>query len=279
MGLTKERIRDLKFLGLASYYKKFIQGFSSTAVPLTSLTKKNVKFMWSPDCQKSFDTLKKALITAPVLVMPSGQGNFVLYSDTSKLGLGVRRWLELVKDYDCDISYHPRKANVVDDALSRKSRVIAQLVGTETSSARDAEIQSRDRIPSGQSSDEQFQKWRTRDKSKSRKIYAVSDGIVSYRGKIWSIRYQQGCSNLFLSLNGNGRMLHGFRSWFVEVSQRIKRHLGNFSSSYQVGALLADKDTFSMTQYAELYIWEIVRLHGIPVIIISDRGPRFTYPF
>ncbi|XP_073317229.1 uncharacterized protein [Primulina huaijiensis] len=58
-------------------------------VPLTSLTKKNAKFLWSTECQKRFDTLKQALITAPLLVMPSGQGNFVLYTDASKLGLGA----------------------------------------------------------------------------------------------------------------------------------------------------------------------------------------------
>ncbi|XP_073038265.1 uncharacterized protein, partial [Primulina eburnea] len=165
------------FLGLAGYYRKFIQGFSSIAVPMTALTKKNAKFVWGPECQDSFDKLKQALISAPVLSMPSGQGEYVLYTDASKLGLGAvlmqndrviayasrqlkiheknypthdlelaavvfalkiwrhylygekckiftdhkslkyfftqkelnmrqRRWLELVKDYDCEISYH-----------------------------------------------------------------------------------------------------------------------------------------------------------------------------
>ncbi|XP_073025202.1 uncharacterized mitochondrial protein AtMg00860-like [Primulina eburnea] len=77
------------FLGLAGYYRKFIKGFSSIAVPLTSLTKKNAKFVWGSECQDSFDMLKQALISAPVLSMPSEQGEYVLFIDASKIGLGA----------------------------------------------------------------------------------------------------------------------------------------------------------------------------------------------
>ncbi|XP_075521424.1 putative mitochondrial protein AtMg00860 [Primulina tabacum] len=76
------------FVGLAGYYKKFIKEFSSVVVPLTTLTKKNAKFVWGPECQSSFDQLKQALNRVPVLDMLSEQGEFVLYTDASKLGLG-----------------------------------------------------------------------------------------------------------------------------------------------------------------------------------------------
>ncbi|XP_073133890.1 uncharacterized protein [Henckelia pumila] len=79
----------LSFLGLAGYYRKFIKGFSSIAVPLTALTKKIAKFIWKPECQESFDVLKEALTTAPVLAMSSREGDFVVYTDASKLGLGT----------------------------------------------------------------------------------------------------------------------------------------------------------------------------------------------
>ncbi|RVW41427.1 Retrovirus-related Pol polyprotein from transposon 17.6 [Vitis vinifera] len=180
------------FLGLAGYYRRFIEGFSKIALPLTKLTQKGVKFEWSDDCECSFQELKNRLVSTPILTIPSGSGGFVVYSDASHQGLGCvlmqdgrvvayasrqlkpyernypthdlelaavvfalkiwrhflfgetceiftdhkslkylfsqkelnmrqRRWIELLKDYDCIIQYHPGKANVVADALSRKS--------------------------------------------------------------------------------------------------------------------------------------------------------------
>jgi hypothetical protein len=55
---------------------------------LTALTKKNTHFVWTEECEHSFQTLKKPLATAPVLALPMESGNFVVYSDTSKKGLG-----------------------------------------------------------------------------------------------------------------------------------------------------------------------------------------------
>ncbi|CAH9101779.1 unnamed protein product [Cuscuta epithymum] len=180
------------FLGLAGYYRKFVEGFSAIALPLTTLTRKGKNFEWTDRCEKSFQELKNRLTSAPVLALPEGKEGFVIYTDASKMGLGAvlmqnerviayasrqlkeyeanypthdlelaavihalkiwrhylygvqckiftdhkslkyiftqkdlnmrqRRWLELVKDYDCEILYHPGKANKVADALSRKS--------------------------------------------------------------------------------------------------------------------------------------------------------------
>ena len=187
---TIQEIRS--FLGLAGYYRRFVGGFSRIAVPLTTLTRKGEEFIWTTECEKSFQELKEKLVTAPVLTIPLGTEGFVIYSDASHKGLGCvlmqhgkvvayasrqlkdyernypthdlelaavvfalkiwrhylygehceiytdhkslkyfftqkelnmrqRRWLELLKDYDCNINYHPGKANVVADALSRKS--------------------------------------------------------------------------------------------------------------------------------------------------------------
>ena len=58
------------FLGLAGYYRKFVEGFSKIATPLTKLTRKEEKFIWSKACQNSFDVLKQRLTTAPVLTLP-----------------------------------------------------------------------------------------------------------------------------------------------------------------------------------------------------------------
>ena len=71
------------FLVLASYYRRFVEGFSRIAAPLTQLTRKNTKFVWTEECEKSFQELKQRLVTAPVLTIPSNLGGFVIYSDAS----------------------------------------------------------------------------------------------------------------------------------------------------------------------------------------------------
>ncbi|KAJ8773394.1 hypothetical protein K2173_028571 [Erythroxylum novogranatense] len=149
------------FLGLAGYYKRFVEGFSLIVAPLSKLTRKNQKFEWTEECQSSFEELKNRLTTAPILTLPYGDDGYIVYSDASRKGLGCvlmqgekiwrhylygvttrvftdhkslkylltqkelnlrqRRWLELLKDYDLVIDYHSGKANVVADALSRKS--------------------------------------------------------------------------------------------------------------------------------------------------------------
>ncbi|KAA0054800.1 reverse transcriptase [Cucumis melo var. makuwa] len=205
---TVSEIRS--FLGLVGYYRRFVEDFSRIASPLTQLTRKGTPFVWSPACESSFQELKQKLVTAPVLTVPDGSGNFVIYSDASKKGLGCvlmqqgkvvayasrqlkiheqnypthdlelaavvfalkiwrhylygekiqiytdhkslkyfftqkelnmrqRRWLELVKDYDCEILYHPGKANVVADALSRKVAHSAALITKQTPLLRDFE--------------------------------------------------------------------------------------------------------------------------------------------
>ncbi|XP_073153244.1 uncharacterized protein [Henckelia pumila] len=91
------------FLGLFGYYRNFMKVFSSIVVPLNALTKKNAKFDWSPECQESFDGLKKTLMTTPVLSIPSGQGDFVVYTDASKLVLGA-----ILMQWDRVISYASR---------------------------------------------------------------------------------------------------------------------------------------------------------------------------
>ena len=73
---------------MAGYYRKFVQGFSKIALPMTKLLRKENKFVWSEECKESFQELKKRLITAPVLTIPNGEDDFVIYSDTSRKGLG-----------------------------------------------------------------------------------------------------------------------------------------------------------------------------------------------
>lgn len=83
---TPYKIRS--FLGLAGYYRRFIRGFSKIATPMTQLLKKNVKFQWTEECERSFEELKKSLTTAPVLAVPEIDQDYTIYTDASKNGLG-----------------------------------------------------------------------------------------------------------------------------------------------------------------------------------------------
>nr|GEY62151.1 hypothetical protein [Tanacetum cinerariifolium] len=116
------------------------------------LSKKSVKFDWSEKAKAAFQFLKQKLCSTPILSLPKGSENFMVYCDASRKGLGAvlmqkekyvvftdhkslqhildqkelnmrqRRLLEILSDYDCEIRYHPGKADVVADALSQKER-------------------------------------------------------------------------------------------------------------------------------------------------------------
>jgi hypothetical protein len=192
---TPTSVSDIRsFLGLAGYYRRFIEGFLRISKPMAELLEKDKEFKWTSACESSFQELKKRLTTAPVLVMSDMEKPFSIYCDASGQGLGCvlmqdgrvvayasrqlrkhevnypthdlelaavvhplkiwrhylmgkrcelytdhkslkyiftqsnlnlrqRRWLELIKDYDLGINYHPGKANVVADALSHRSHV------------------------------------------------------------------------------------------------------------------------------------------------------------
>jgi hypothetical protein len=85
---THYSYRDSEFLGLAGYYRRFIEGFSKIAKSITSLVEKEREFKWDEKCQDSFDQLKKRLMSPPVLVMPDLQKGFDIYCDACGQGLG-----------------------------------------------------------------------------------------------------------------------------------------------------------------------------------------------
>ncbi|XP_052723874.1 uncharacterized protein LOC128193804 [Vigna angularis] len=189
------------FVGLAGYYRRFIEGFAKIVAPLTQLTRKDQLFAWTDRCEASFQELKVKLTSAPMLVIPDTSKPFEVYCDASHQGLGCvlmqekravayvsrqlrihernypthdlelaavvfalkiwrhflygstfqkelnmrqRRWLEFLKDYDFELLYHPGKANVVADALSRKVVHVSSMMVRERSlveSFRDLRLQ------------------------------------------------------------------------------------------------------------------------------------------
>ncbi|GKE67275.1 putative reverse transcriptase domain-containing protein, partial [Tanacetum coccineum] len=78
-----------QFLGLAGYYRRFIEGFSKITKPLTKLTQKNKNYIWGEEQESAFQLLKQKLYKAPILALPEGNDDFVVYCDASLQGLGA----------------------------------------------------------------------------------------------------------------------------------------------------------------------------------------------
>nr|GFA43013.1 hypothetical protein [Tanacetum cinerariifolium] len=120
---TPTKVRQ--FLGLAGYYRRFIEGFSLISKPLTKLTHKNKKYEWRKEDEEAFQTVKEKLEKIIAYASRQLRVHEENYT-THDLELGVivfaLRWIELLSDYDCEIRYHPRKANVVVDVLSQKEK-------------------------------------------------------------------------------------------------------------------------------------------------------------
>lgn len=86
---TPSNVKEVRsFLGLVRYYRKFVEGFSSIARPMTQLLKKDKKFEWTPKCEESFQELKKRFTTALVLATPDIHKEFFIYCDAARTGLG-----------------------------------------------------------------------------------------------------------------------------------------------------------------------------------------------
>lgn len=87
-----ERLKNVSkvrcFLGLARYYRSFVQGFSTITAPLTKLTRKNVSYVWTYRCENNFQELKKRLTIALILTLSSGSDGYVVFIDASNVVLG-----------------------------------------------------------------------------------------------------------------------------------------------------------------------------------------------
>ncbi|KAA0054634.1 pol protein [Cucumis melo var. makuwa] len=404
---TVSEIRS--FLGLAGYYRRFVEDFSRIASPLTQLTRKGTPFVWSPACESSFQELKQKLVTAPVLTVPDGSGNFVIYSDASKKGLGCvlmqqgkvvayasrqlkiheqnypthdlelaavvfalkiwrhylygekiqiytdhkslkyfftqkelnmrqRRWLELVKDYDCEILYHPGKANVVADALSRKVAHSAALITKQTPLLRDFE---RAEIAVSLNDPYLAEKRYMVETGQGEDFSISSDDGLMFEGRLCvpedsAVKTElltEAHSSPFTMHPGSTKMYQDLRS--VYWWRGMKREVADFVSrclvcqqvkaprqcpagllqplsvpgwkwesvsmdfitglpknlkGYTVIWVVVDrltksahfvpgKSTYTASKWGQLYMTEIVRLHGVPASIISDRDARFTSKF
>nr|GEU33564.1 reverse transcriptase domain-containing protein [Tanacetum cinerariifolium] len=163
-----EKLLEAFIGGLSGYYRRFIEGFSKIANPLTKLSHKHKKYIWEEDQESAFQLLKQKLCEAPILALPKGNDDFVVYCDASLQGLGAvlmqkenviayasrqlkpnkenytthdlelgavkelnmrqRRWLELLAYYDCEIRYHPGKHTSTSRSLLGLQEATSPLV-------------------------------------------------------------------------------------------------------------------------------------------------------
>ncbi|KAA3474098.1 DNA/RNA polymerases superfamily protein [Gossypium australe] len=259
------------FLGLVGYYRQLVKGFSMIATPLTKLLQKDVRFEWSEKCHQSFEQLKVFLVEAPVLVQPEPGKEFIVYNDASLNGLGcklmkegkviayaprqlkpheknypthdleLRRWLELLKDYELVIDYHPSKANVVADALSRKSICALRAMNAQKDLCDDSAVMAELKI---------------KPKFQVKAEHQVSSGLlqlIMIPEWKWERITMDFVSGLPLSLGKKDAI------WVI-VDRLMK-------STYFVPV----RTDYSLDRLAEMYITEILRLYGVSLSILSEN--------
>ncbi|GJR19165.1 reverse transcriptase domain-containing protein [Tanacetum coccineum] len=342
------------FLGLAGYYRHFIANFSKIAKPLTSLTQKNQKYEWGEKEEEAFQTLKNNLCDAPILSLPDGVEDFVVYCDASNQGLGCvlmqrgrviayasrqlniheknytahdlelgavvfalktwrhyLRWIELFSDYECEIHYHPGKANVVADALSRKERVKPRRVRAmamtiqsgvkEMILAAQSEVFKQENVPLV--GDVRMVILNKAHKSK----YSVHPGADKMYHDLRDMYWWPGmkrdiaiyvsrcltCAKVKVEHQRPSGLLQQpeIPEWkwdkiTMDLITKLPRSRSRHDAIWVIvdritksAHFLAIREDFSTKKLARLYIDVIVARHGVPVSIISDQDGRFTSHF
>nr|GEZ29256.1 hypothetical protein [Tanacetum cinerariifolium] len=264
--------------------------------------RKGEKFVWDEEREKSFEELNKRLVSAPILTLPSGSGGFHIYSNASKKGLGCvlmqhgkviayasrklkpyeanypTHDLELAAvDYDTDIQYHLGKANAVADALSRKSGMLANLQ-IELEIIRDLERMDIELCIRGTKG-----YWDVLQKSEEdeqMKFRVDNDGVMWFgyrlcvpndptlREAVLSEAHSSPFSIHLDFVTGLPRTQKKNDAFWVVVDRLTKS-----------AHFLPIRKDFSISRLADIFQQEIVRLHGTPAAIVSDRDPHLRLAF
>ncbi|GJV21929.1 reverse transcriptase domain-containing protein [Tanacetum coccineum] len=287
LGYHQLRVRN-EDIPKTAFKTRFIKDFSKIAKSLTELTQKNKKYIWGEDQELAFQLLKQKLCKALILALPEGNDDFVVYCDASHQGLGAvlmqrekhildhkelnmrqRHWLELLADYNCEIRYHPGKANVVADALSRKERIkplrVRSLVMTIHPKLPLQILEAQNEAHK----EENIKAENLRGMDKAFELRP--DGSRCIKNQSW------------LPLFGNLRDLimhesHKSKYSIHPVSNKMYQDLKKLYWWPNMKAIIAE-ETDSMETITRLYIKEIVSRHGVPISIISDRDSHFTSKF
>ncbi|GJT05240.1 putative reverse transcriptase domain-containing protein [Tanacetum coccineum] len=326
---------------------------------MTKLTQKGIKFDWGEKEENAFQLIKQKLCSAPILALPEGSEDFVVYCDASHKGLGAvlmqrekviayasrqlkiheknytthdlelgsvvfalkiwrhylygtrctvftdhkslqhildqkelnmrqRRWLELLSDYDCDIRYHPGKANVVADALSLKERIEPLRI----------EAQKPENLVN-----EDVGGMIRKDIPKER-LEPRADGTLCLHGRSWlpcygdlrSVIMHESHKSKYSIHPGSEKMYQDMKKlyWWPNMKADIATYVSKCLTCARVKAehqrpsglrltksahFLPIRENDPLDKLARLYLNRIVARHGIPASIICDRDGRFTSNF
>ncbi|GJZ41496.1 putative nucleotidyltransferase, ribonuclease H, partial [Tanacetum coccineum] len=260
------------FLGLAGVL----------ALLLTKLMRKGEKFVWNEDREKSFEELKRRLVSSPVLTLPSWTGGYQIYSDESKKGLGCilmqhgkvivyasrklkpyeRRWLELLKDYDANIQYHPSKDNVVADTLSRKNSEIMVCLKIQHEIIRDLKLMEVKLVVRGSKGDIASLKIEPK--------LILKEEVVLTKALSSPFSIHLDSTYMYKDLKQN--------FWWNDFVTELPRTFKKNNAIWVVVDRLTKSDHFlpiqkwySASRLAKIFQQEIIWLHGTPASIVSHR--------
>ncbi|GJS97958.1 reverse transcriptase domain-containing protein [Tanacetum coccineum] len=205
--------------------------------------------------------------------------------DQKELNMRQRRWIELFSDYECEIRYHPGKANVVADALSRKERLKPRCV---KAMAMSVQIGMRERIQM--------------EKKEGESLYFMDRIWVPLAGGMRTVVMDKAHKSKYSVHPGANKMYYDLRDmyWWPRMKRDIATYVSKCLTCSKVNAkhqrplgllqqpeipewkltksahFLAIREDYSTEKLAKIYVDEIVARHGVPVSIISDRDGRFT---
>ncbi|GKA33835.1 putative reverse transcriptase domain-containing protein, partial [Tanacetum coccineum] len=273
--ITPTEVRS--FLGLAGYYRRFIENFSKIAKSLTILTQKSKTFEWGEEQELAFQTLKDKLCNAPVLALLDREEDFVVYCDASGIGLGcvlMQRGKVIAyasSDYDCEIRYHPGKANVVADTLSRKERVKPKRVR-----AMNMTLQSiiKDRILAAQK--EAVDESAELQKGLDEMIEQRSDGTLYYLDRIWvplkgevrTLIMDEAHKSKYSVHPGADKMYYDLRDryWWPGMKRDITEYVSKCLTCLKVK--VEHQRPSGLLQQPEIPVW---KWEGIAMDFMTDR--------
>nr|GEV10928.1 putative reverse transcriptase domain-containing protein [Tanacetum cinerariifolium] len=373
LRVREEDIPKMAFRTWYGHYEFQVMPFSLTNAPnkeeheehlklILELLKKEelyAKFskckFWIPK-EAAFQLIKLKLCSAPILALPEGSKDFVVYCNASHKGLGVvlmqrekrhylygtkctmftdhkslqhilnqkelnmrqRRWLELLSDYDCEIRYHLRKANVVVDALSRKERKPLRVRALVMTIVLDLPRQ----ILNAQTEAQKPENFKNEDVGgmiwkdiPKEKLEPRADGTLCLYGRSWLPCYgdlrtviMHESHKLKYSIHSvSDKMYHDMKKlyWWTlgllvqpeipqwkwdNITMDFVTKLPKSSQGYDIIWVVVDwltkstiftpmRETDPVEKLARMYLKEVVTRHGIHISIIYDRDPRFASNF